>query len=122
MVVKKEPLARPGEPDPEPALPIQLPKGSLATPPPPDPESGIDKSEEIRKFRDFNVQEYIDSQIATLPPEAHGAVIVYGDMVGVKAAIVGKKELGPGELKWTVVAAKPYHGPLEATGGVAYSW
>lgn len=106
--------ARPGEPDPKitPTTPVAHA----------EVEAGIDKSQAIRKFSDLSIQAHIDQALAELPPDTRGAVVAYADNTGAKLAILGKAEVGPGNLAWTVVAAKPYDGPVEASAAVRYSW
>lgn len=95
------------------------------TEPKADPETKINKSGPVRKFTIASIQTHIDQSIAALEarnPDARGAVIAFATTTGVNLAVVGKKDLGGGQLAWTVVATKPWDGPFEAEAAVRYEW
>lgn len=83
----------------------------------------LDKQGQVRKFKDMDLQAYIDSKVAELSAGKTGAVVAYWTpQYGFRAAVVGKAALGSGELAWTVTATKAKAAPLELELGVRYSW
>jgi hypothetical protein len=73
----------------------------------------------VTKFSDIALQAQIDAAIASLPPDKSGAVIVHGDLTGVNATVVLKKD-----AHWTIDAGASYTwaGQFSAGAAVAYSW
>jgi hypothetical protein len=90
-----------------------------------DPKFPIDKSGLIRKFDFPSLNSQIDKAISELDKEGkHGAVVVVANMDEVRLAIIGKKEIGPGDLAWTVIGVNKWDDPNGPTieGQVRYSW
>lgn len=84
------------------------------------PDPVILKDQPLRKFDLAAINKTIDAAVATLKPEDHGAVVVVVDTKEAHLAYVHKMELGNGQLEWTVMATKPWNGPLEAEGQIRY--
>lgn len=85
-------------------------------------ELTINKETTIRKFDLSTINAQIDKAIASLPADKRGAVVGVFDGKQAHLAVVGKVELGPGELAWTAIMTKPYDGKLEYEGQVRYSF
>ncbi len=84
----------------------------------------IDKSGVIRKFDLPSLNSQIDKAINSLEAGKTGMVVVIVNNHSASLAVVGKKEIGPGALAWTVVAVNPWdpkEGPA-IEGQVRYSW
>lgn len=76
----------------------------------------------IRVFDVASINRHIDSSLSALEPDKRVACIAYADGEGVKVALVGRINAGiPGELKWTVLATKPYGGSFEWSAGLKWS-
>jgi hypothetical protein len=71
------------------------------------------------RFADAALQDQIDRAIATLAPDKSGAVVIHGDLTGVNATVVVKKD-----AHWTIDAGASYQwsGQFTAEAQVAYSW
>ncbi len=89
-----------------------------------DPKFPVDKSGLIRKFDLPSLNSQIDKAISSLETGKSGAVVVVVNNDEARLAIIGKKEIGPGDLAWTVVAVNKWNDPdaraVEAQ--VRYSW
>ena len=103
---------------------IEEPKlDEVLVPTQPQPkELTINKEVPIRKFDLASINSQIDKAIAALPPDKHGAVVGVFDGKQAHLAVVGKLEVGPGELAWTAIMSKPYNGKLAYEGQVKYSF
>lgn len=76
----------------------------------------------VRMFDVASINKHIDSSLTALEPDKRVACVAYADGEGVKVALVGRISAGiPGELKWTVMATKPYAGTFEWNAGVKWS-
>lgn len=71
----------------------------------------IDKSSGIGKFNLATLNKQIEEKVASLPKDAKGAIVgVWDDTNTAHVAVVVKKEIGPGELVWSLEASKKFQG------------
>lgn len=88
------------------------------------PTKVLPDGREIREFQSLEIQKYIEDAIATLPKDAHGAVILHADSnKNFRFSTVVKFKGHWGE-NWTLitsVAAKPGT-KLDAQGAVRVDW
>jgi hypothetical protein len=76
----------------------------------------------VRVFDVASINKHIDASLTALEPDKRVACVAYADGEGVKVALVGRIDASiPGELKWTVMATKPYAGSFEWNMGVKWS-
>ena len=76
----------------------------------------------VRVFDVASINKHIDSSLSALDPGKRVACVAYADGEGVKVALVGRIDASiPGELKWTVLATKPYAGSFEWSAGLKWS-
>jgi hypothetical protein len=89
-----------------------------------DPKFPIDKSGLIRKFDFPSLNSQIDKAIATLESGKAGAAVVVVNQDEVRIAIIGKKQIGPGDLSWTIVGVNPWDNPegRAIEGQVRFDW
>jgi hypothetical protein len=83
-------------------------------------EKGAAGKPDIRMFDVASINDHITRSLSVLKPEEKVAFVAYADGQGVKGAIVGRLDAGPGEMCWTVFTEKPYDGPF--TWGAGVTW
>jgi len=82
----------------------------------------IEKVAGVGKFNLATLNTQIEEQVNQLPKDAKGAIVGVYDGKSAHAAVVIKKEIGPGELVWSVEAAKEREKPLEWNTKLRYMW
>jgi len=82
----------------------------------------IEKIAGVGKFNLASLNKQVEEQVAQLPVDASGAIIGVYDGKSAHAAVVIKKEIGPGELVWSVEATKEREKPLEWNTKLRYQW
>jgi hypothetical protein len=90
-------------------------------------DAELDKSGEVRKFKDLNIQAYIDEQVSKIPEGKHGGAVAYwSPQYGFRAAIMGKTEVKVAgrdvDVAWTVTATKAKKTPADLRFGLGASW
>lgn len=81
----------------------------------------------IGKFDLATLNNQIQAKIDSLPKDAKGAIVgVFDDTNTAHVAVVVKKEIGPGELVWSLEASKQFKGTptdkLKWETQMQYTW
>jgi len=82
----------------------------------------IKKEDGIGKFNLASLNQQIEEQVSQLPKDTKGAIVGVYDGKSAHAAVVIKKDIGAGELVWSVEASKEREKPVEWNTKLRYQW
>lgn len=87
----------------------------------------VKDSNGVGKFNLVSLNQQMEAKIDSLPKDSKGAIIgIYDSKTGeAHAAVVLKKEIGPGTLAWSLEASKKFQGEpknIDWETQIQYSW